>query len=52
VLLGDSLSDPIGPVVVDPTQTPLYQSPNDPLLFLYPNGLLLDMPYLWLALAL
>jgi hypothetical protein len=51
-LLGTSLSDPIGPVVADPTQTPLYQSPNDPLLFLYPDGQLLASPYLWEILAL
>jgi hypothetical protein len=52
VLLGDSLSDPIGPVVGDPTQTPLYQLPNDPLHFLYPNGQVADTPFLWVALVL
>jgi hypothetical protein len=52
VLLGDSLSDPIGPVVGDPTQTPLYQLPNDQLHFVYPNGQVSGTPFLWLALIL
>jgi hypothetical protein len=52
VLLGDSLSDPIGPVVGDPTQTPLYQLPNDPLHFLYPDGQVVATPFLWVALVL
>ncbi|HEX3450878.1 MAG TPA: matrixin family metalloprotease [Isosphaeraceae bacterium] len=37
-LAGDSFSDPIGPVVLDPTQTPVYTSPTTPGTFLYPNG--------------
>jgi hypothetical protein len=51
-LTGNSLSDPIGPVINDPTQTPLYQVPNNPLLFLYPNGVTSATPYLWVGLAL
>jgi hypothetical protein len=52
VLLGTSLSDPIGPVVGDPTQTPLYQLPNDPLHFLYPDGQVSASPFLWVTLVL
>jgi hypothetical protein len=51
-LLGDALSDPIGPVVADPTQTPLYQDPNDPLHFIYPDGTVSITPFLWQALVL
>jgi hypothetical protein len=37
-LMGESISDPIGAVINDPTQTPIYTSPTTPGGFLYPNG--------------
>jgi hypothetical protein len=37
-LLGEGISDPIGPVADDPTLTPVYTSPTTPGIFTYPNG--------------
>ena len=37
-LRGDSISDPIGSVVVDPNQAPLYPTPGNPGTNTYPNG--------------
>jgi hypothetical protein len=37
-LLGDVISDPIGPVLTDPTLAPHYQAPGQPGWFLYPGG--------------
>jgi hypothetical protein len=37
-LMGESISDPIGAVVNDPTTQPVYTSPTTPGGFLYPNG--------------
>ncbi len=45
-LMGDSFSDPIGPVQTDPTQTPVYTSPTTPGTFLYPNGTATTSAYL------
>ena len=36
--MGESISDPIGAVVNDPTTQPVYTSPTTPGGFLYPNG--------------
>jgi hypothetical protein len=45
-LMGESISDPIGPVPTDPTQTPVYTSPTTPGVFLYPNGTTTTSPFL------
>jgi hypothetical protein len=37
-LLGEGISDPIGPVPTDPTLTPIYTSPTMPGYFTYPDG--------------
>jgi hypothetical protein len=37
-LMGESISDPIGVAINDPTTTPVYTSPTTPGLFVYPNG--------------
>jgi hypothetical protein len=45
-LMGESISDPIGAVINDPTQTPIYTSPTTPGSFLYPNGTQTKSSYL------
>src|SRR5204863_3717951 len=45
-LSGESISDPIGAALIDPTQTPLYKSPTTPGVFLYPNSKPTTSPYL------
>jgi hypothetical protein len=42
-----SLSDPVGPRLIDPADTPLYQSPTDPNLFIYPVGIQTTNIFLW-----
>jgi Matrixin len=37
-LRGEGISDPIGPVLTDPTLLPIYTSPTAPGFFTYPNG--------------
>jgi hypothetical protein len=50
VLQGASLSDPIGPVVGDPTLTQQYTNPDGT--YTYPDGTVSTDPYLWLSLLL
>jgi hypothetical protein len=45
-LMGESISDPIGAVVDDPTTQPVYTSPTTPGGFLYPNGVATTSSYL------
>jgi hypothetical protein len=45
-LMGESISDPIGGVVSDPTTQPVYTSPTTPGGFLYPNGVSTTSSYL------
>ena len=45
-LSGESLSDPIGAVINDPTQKPVYTSPTMPGVFLYPDGTKTTNPFL------
>jgi hypothetical protein len=45
-LMGESISDPIGGVVNDPTTQPVYTSPTMPGGFLYPDGTQTTIPYL------
>ncbi len=45
-LTGESISDPIGGVINDPTTQPVYTSPTTPGGFLYPNGVTTTSSYL------
>jgi hypothetical protein len=42
---GTVLSDPIGPVLHDPTLKPKYICPTDPTSYCYPNGTMTKIPY-------
>ena len=45
---GCVLSQPMGPIVHDPTYQPIYLGPPGPItLYLYPNGTLSRIPFLW-----
>jgi hypothetical protein len=44
-LLGETVSDPIGPVLTDPTLGPDYQDPGVPDWFLYPDGTVTNVDY-------
>jgi hypothetical protein len=46
LLLGESISDPIGAVINDPTQVPIYASPTTPGSFLYPNNVPSPIPFM------
>ena len=46
-LLGKSISDPIGPVLTDPTLAPAYTVPTLPGWFLFPGGVLTENPILF-----
>jgi hypothetical protein len=48
-LRGAVLSDPIGPVPTDPTLQPLYPDPGMPGYYLFPNGTVTKIPFLWLG---
>ena len=52
LLRGDSLTDPIGPVIDSSTLLPQYRSPLNPNLFLYPEGTTSSDPSLWLLIGL
>jgi hypothetical protein len=45
-LMGESISDPIGAVVNDPTTQPVYTDPTTPGGYLYPNGTASPNPYM------
>jgi hypothetical protein len=45
-LLGEGISDPMGPVTTDPTLTPIYTSPTAPGFFTYPDGTTTKSTYL------
>jgi hypothetical protein len=45
-LLGEGISDPIGPVSVDPTLMPVYDSDTMPGFFVYPDGSVTQDPFL------
>lgn len=51
ILRGDSISDPIGSVVVDPNQAPVYPTPGKPGTNTYPNGTVTTKPFIWLSLT-
>jgi hypothetical protein len=51
-LRGATVSDPVGPVLVNPSSTPQYLAPNPPSptqIYLYPGGFYSATPYFWLA---
>src|SRR5262249_34997977 len=47
---GRNLSDPIGPVIDDPTMRPLYGT-EDPTIFRYPGDIISRNPFLWVVLG-
>jgi len=50
-VLGNVISDPIGPIIHDPTYKPIYLGPPGPTTtYLYPNGAIRAVPYFWLTL--
>jgi hypothetical protein len=51
-LRGGSITDPIGPVITDPTYTPTYTDPGNLFLYYYPDGTVSVTPFLLVALAL
>jgi hypothetical protein len=51
-LKGESESDPIGPVAVDPTTTPQFTDPTTPGQYIYPDGTTSTQPYQWALLLL
>jgi hypothetical protein len=44
---GNRITDPVGPVADDVTQTPEYRDPNDPNRFRYPTGVISLDPFFW-----
>jgi hypothetical protein len=52
LLRGAPLSDPVGPVITDPTNSPMYTNPGNPFLYYYPNGTISQNPFLLVAFAL
>jgi hypothetical protein len=51
-LRGASITEPIGPVITDPTNSPMYTNPGDPFTYYYPDGTVSVIPFLLLALGL
>jgi hypothetical protein len=51
ILRGTSISDPIGPVIVDPTYSPMYTNPGDPFTYYYPGSSPSQNPFLLVALG-
>jgi hypothetical protein len=45
-LRGGSISDPIGPVITDPTYSPMYTTPSDPFTYYFPDGTISLNPFL------
>jgi hypothetical protein len=51
-LRGASITDPIGPVVTDPTYSPTYTDPGNWFTYYYPNGTVSTVPFLLISLVL
>jgi len=51
-LSGAPITDPIGPVISNPTLVPMYTNPGSPLTYNYPNGMVSVKPYLFVPLVL
>jgi hypothetical protein len=47
-LRGNRLTDPVGPVVEDPTLEPTYRDPQNPNQFQYPGLIVTTAPFFWL----
>jgi hypothetical protein len=47
-LMGEVVSDPIGPTVSDPSLTPVYTAPGNPGIFTYPGSVTTTQSY-WIA---
>jgi hypothetical protein len=52
LLRGAAITDPIGPVITDPTNSPMYTKPGDPFTYYYPGGTVSVNPFALIALAL
>lgn len=46
-LRGVTISGPLGPILHDPTNDPVYFCPDQPDMFCYPGGVQSPSPYLW-----
>jgi hypothetical protein len=51
-LRGASITDPIGPVITNPTNSPMYTNPGDPFTYYYPDGTVSVIPFALVAIAL
>jgi Matrixin len=51
-LRGAPITDPIGPVISNPTFSPMYTYPGNPFTYYYPNGTVSVSPYLLVPLVL
>src|SRR5262249_27609765 len=51
-LYGASISDPVGPVISDPTNSPMYTNPGNPSVYYYPDGTVSQNPFLLVSIAL
>jgi hypothetical protein len=51
-LRGAAITDPIGPVITNPTQSPMYTRPGAPFTYYYPGGTVSVTPYLLASLVL
>jgi hypothetical protein len=47
LLRGDSIVEPIGPLLSDPTLAPQFTSPTNPGVFTYPPDIVSASPFLW-----
>src|SRR5262249_40680071 len=51
-LRGTSITDPIGPVITNPTYPPMYTNPGSPFIYYYPDGTISLSAFLLIALVL
>jgi hypothetical protein len=51
-LRGASITDPIGPVITNPTNSPMYTNPGNPFTYYYPDGTVSVSPYVLVPLVL
>jgi hypothetical protein len=52
LLRGAVITNPMGPVVTNPTNAPMYSKPGDPFTYYYPPGTVSASPYLFAPLVL
>ena len=51
-LRGVPITDPIGPVITNPTYAPMYTNPGNPFTYYYPDGTVTASPYILVPLVL